>query len=113
LPITRQTLNSLTFNHVLTHLVEVGREEEARSLWREIPKVLSKPYTELAGLGWLEVQRLLIEANNGEVMKLLSSLDGGDEIVYSDCLEPKEAARIMARQSSTWNLFKMSQIRRH
>jgi hypothetical protein len=63
-------------------------------------------------LGWLEVQRLLIEASNDEVMKLLSSLDGGDEVVYGDCVEPKEVARIMARQNSTWNLFKISQLRR-
>jgi pentatricopeptide repeat protein len=108
LPISRLTLRDLSFNQVLTHLVEAGREEEARSLWREIPKTLGKSYRELSELKWLELQRLLIEVSNAEVMSLMSSLEGGDEVVYGDSVDPKEAARIMARQGSAWNLFKIS-----
>jgi hypothetical protein len=66
----------------------------------------------LSGLRWLEVQRLLIDASNAEVMSLMSSLEGGDEVVYGEGVDPREAARVMARQSSAWNLFKLSQAGR-
>ncbi len=112
MPITRQTLSRLSFGQVLVHLAESGREEEARMLWREIPKALKKPFTELASMSWLEVQRLLIEASNTEIMSLLSSLEGGDEVIYGDGLDVKEAAKIMAGQNGAWNLFKLSQIGR-
>jgi hypothetical protein len=108
LPITKQTLDSLTFEEYLGLIRQRGYRLDADELERSIPAELGIPYEKLAGETWGSVQDRLIKLRGDLIAEAVGPMMGnaGDEALIGGALPPEEAAKILAGQNADWAAFK-------
>ena len=114
MPISKLTLDDLTFDEYLKLLHHRGFTKESDRLLEEIPETLEEPYNSLAGVPWGIIQDRLRRKADAEIAKVLSRQQGhGDEVMLGVGVDPKDALSLMKQNDFAWNQFKMLQsIRR-
>jgi hypothetical protein len=108
LPITKQTLDDLTFEEYLGLIRQRGYRLDADDLERSIPAELGIPYEKLAGETWGGIQDRLIKLRGDLIAEAVGPMMGNaeDEALIGGALPSEEAANILAGQNADWAAFK-------
>jgi hypothetical protein len=108
LPITKQTLDDLTFEEYLGLIRQRGYRLDADDLERSIPAELGIPYEKLAGETWGSIMSMLMKLRGDLIAEAIGPMmgDDGDEALIGGALPPEKAVKILAEQNADWAAFK-------
>ena len=110
MPITKLTLDDMTFGEYLRLLRSHEHSTEADELQEQIPEVLGEPYSALTDQAWGIIQDKLKRKTDAEIAKVLGQQQGyGDEVMLGVGVDPKEALSLMKQNDFAWNHFKTLQ----
>jgi hypothetical protein len=108
LPITKQTLDSLTFEEYLGLIRQRGYRLDADELEKSIPAELGIPYDKLAGETWGSIQSRLIRLRGDLIAEAVGPMmdNAGDEVLIGAGVSAEYAKKVMAKQNLGWMQFK-------
>jgi hypothetical protein len=108
LPITKRTLDSLTFEEYLGLIRQRGYRLDADDLERSIPAELGIPYEKLAGETWGSIQGRLIRLRGDLIAEAVGPMmdNAGDEVLIGAGVSPEYARKVMSQNNLGWMRFK-------
>ena len=109
MPITKQTLDSLTFEEYLGLIRQRGRGHDADELQESIPHTLETTYEAVSEMTWGLIQEKLetaIQDLKAQAVAPFLFGQGDEEVFVGGALPPEEAVKILAGQNADWAAFK-------
>jgi hypothetical protein len=113
LPITKSTLDELTFSQYLSLLRERGRGHDADELKESVPLTLETTYETIADTTWGQIQEKLenkteeLKAKAVAVVVSMQPSEGDEEVYIGGALPEEEAIKIMRGQNANWASFRL------
>ena len=109
MPITKRTLDSLTFSQYLTLLRDRGRGHDADELQESIPRTLETTYEAVSEMTWGLIQGRLeaaVQELKAQAVAPFLFRQGDEEAFVGGALPSEQAMRILAGQNADWAAFK-------